>query len=61
MKKEMKAVVLAAGRGTRLRTEGFDVPKVMRQAAGRPLLYYVLRSLDFIPPEDTIIVVGYQK
>jgi len=57
----MKAVVLAAGKGTRLRTEGVDLPKVMREALGEPLLHYVLDAIDFIPPQDTIIVVGYQK
>ncbi|MCL2563163.1 MAG: NTP transferase domain-containing protein [Oscillospiraceae bacterium] len=57
----IKAVVLAAGKGTRLRTEGSDLPKVMRQVMGEPLLHYVLDALAFIPPQDTIIVVGYQK
>jgi bifunctional N-acetylglucosamine-1-phosphate-uridyltransferase/glucosamine-1-phosphate-acetyltransferase GlmU-like protein len=57
----LKAAVLAAGKGTRLRTEGCDVPKVMRLAAGRPLLHYVLSALDFIPREDIILVVGYKK
>ncbi len=54
-----KAIILAAGRGTRM--GGGDLPKVMRPAAGRPLLAYVLRALDFIPPQDIVIVVGYQK
>ncbi|MCL2588501.1 MAG: NTP transferase domain-containing protein, partial [Oscillospiraceae bacterium] len=57
----IKAVVLAAGKGTRLQTEGTDLPKVMRHALGEPLLYYVLEAIKFIPPADTIIVVGYQK
>ena len=57
----MKAVVLAAGKGTRLQTEGVDLPKVMREVLGEPLLHYVLEAIDFIPPENTIIVVGYQK
>jgi len=54
----IKAVVLAAGKGTRLQTEGSDLPKVMRLALGEPLLYHVLNALAFIPPEDTILVVG---
>jgi len=57
--KKMKAVVLAAGKGTRLQTEGCDLPKVMRIAAGQPLLHYVLDAISFIPPKDTILVVGY--
>ena len=61
MKTMMSAVVLAAGKGTRLRTEGCDLPKVMRLADGKPLLHYVLEGLDFIPKENTVIVVGYKK
>ncbi|NLT63933.1 MAG: NTP transferase domain-containing protein [Clostridiales bacterium] len=57
----MKAVVLAAGKGTRLQTEGNTLPKVMRLAAGKPLLEHVLTSLDFIVPQDIVIVVGYKK
>jgi UDP-N-acetylglucosamine diphosphorylase/glucosamine-1-phosphate N-acetyltransferase len=61
MSKPVKAIVLAAGRGTRLRTAGSDIPKVMRLAGGRPLLYHVLHALSFLPPEDIVIVVGYKK
>ncbi len=58
---EIKAIVLAAGKGTRLQTEGITLPKVMRQAAGRPLLAYVLDALSFLPKEDVILVVGYRR
>ena len=57
----MKALVLAAGKGTRLQTEGVDLPKVMRLADGRPLLHYVLEGLSFLPPQDVILVVGWKK
>jgi len=57
----IKALVLAAGKGTRLRTEGINLPKVMRLADGKPLLHYVLTALDFLPQEDVILVVGYRK
>lgn len=58
---QIKALVLAAGKGTRLRTEGIDLPKVMRLADGKPLLHHVLSALDFLPAQDVILVVGYQK
>ena len=45
----------------RLQTEGIDLPKVMRLADGKPLLHYVLSALDFLPPEDVILVVGWKK
>lgn len=61
MMNQVKALVLAAGKGTRLRTEGINLPKVMRLADGKPLLHYVLSALDFLPREDVILVVGYQK
>lgn len=57
----IKAVVLAAGKGTRLQTEGEDAPKVLRLALGKPLLQYVLQAIDFIAKENTILVVGYKK
>lgn len=61
MEPAIKALVLAAGKGTRLQTEGVDLPKVLRQAEGRPLLGYVLEALDFLPASDTILVVGWKK
>lgn len=61
MENMLKAVVLAAGKGTRLQTEGCDLPKVMRNVCGKPLLHYVLKSLTFINAENIIIVVGYKK
>ena len=61
MNRNLKAVILAAGKGTRLQTEGCSLPKVLREANGMPLLHYVLDSLSFIDKKDTIIVVGYKK
>jgi len=55
----MKAIVLGAGKGKRLLSEKYDMPKVLRLAAGRPLLFYVLDSLSFC--DEIIIVVGYKK
>ena len=56
-----KAVVLAAGKGTRMMSETNHMPKVLRQACGKPLLHYVLKALDFIPKEDTVLVGGYMR
>ena len=57
----VKAVVLAAGKGTRLHSAEHNLPKVLREANGKPLLHYVLSALDFLPKENTVIVAGYQK
>jgi len=61
MAERLKAVVLAAGKGTRLQEGDNDAPKVMRHACGKPLLWYVLDALSFLSKEDTILVVGYKK
>lgn len=57
----VKALVLAAGKGTRLQSDLYNMPKVMRLAAGRPLLAWVLDNLNFLPVEDIILVVGYMQ
>lgn len=57
----IKAVVLAAGKGTRMMSEANNLPKVLRQACGKPLLHYVLRALDFIPVQNTVLVAGYMR
>lgn len=56
---ETKAIVLAAGKGTRLHSETARLPKVMREANGKPLLHYVLEALSFLPKENICIVAGY--
>ena len=61
MMSELRAVVLAAGKGTRLRTDGIDLPKVMRTALSRPLLSYVLDALPVKNEKGVVIVVGYKK
>ena len=62
MTNNLKAVILAAGKGTRLQSETAQIPKAMRKAAGKPMLDYVLKSVDFIEnKKDITIVVGYLK
>lgn len=61
MQHQIKALILAAGKGTRLQTEGTQMPKVLRLANGQPLLSYVLNALRFIDRKDIILIVGYNK
>jgi len=51
------AVIMAAGRGTRM---GGDLPKVLFEAAGKPLVRWVLDSLAAAGVTDRIVVVGYR-
>ncbi|MBE6949441.1 MAG: UDP-N-acetylglucosamine diphosphorylase [Ruminococcaceae bacterium] len=57
----LKALILAAGKGTRLATEGIDLPKAMRVALGKPLIGYVLDELAFLDKKDIIMVVGFKR
>jgi glucose-1-phosphate thymidylyltransferase len=52
----MKAVVLVAGKGTRM-AKDYDGPKHLLPVAGRPLIEH---ALEYLPPEITslVIVVG---
>ena len=51
------AVIMAAGRGTRM---GGDLPKVLFEATGKPLVRWVLDSLASAGIADRIVVVGYR-
>ena len=55
---EIKAVVLAAGKGTRMQSESNHMPKVLREACGKPRLHHVLTQLDGIDQKDTGLGVG---
>jgi bifunctional UDP-N-acetylglucosamine pyrophosphorylase/glucosamine-1-phosphate N-acetyltransferase/UDP-N-acetylglucosamine pyrophosphorylase len=51
------AVILAAGKGTRMKS---DLPKVLVPVNGRPLVDYVLDALDAADIDQSIVVVGYR-
>ena len=57
----MKAVVLAAGEGMRLRPLTVSEPKVMIPIANSPILEYVVDSLVKNDVRDIVMVVGYRK
>ena len=48
-------IVLAAGQGTRMKS---DLPKVLHQVAGAPLLIHALQSGSAVAPELTVVVTG---
>jgi len=55
----MKAVILAGGRGTRLKEVLPDRPKAIAPVSGRPFLYYQLAFLARQGFTDIVLCVGY--
>lgn len=51
----LAAVVLAAGKGTRMKS---DLPKVLHEVCGRPLLSYVLEAVEGAGAKKIVVVVG---
>jgi len=51
------AIVLAAGEGRRMQS---DLPKVLHEACGRPLVDFVLDSARDAGADRLLVVVGYQ-
>ncbi|MFQ6050753.1 MAG: glucose-1-phosphate thymidylyltransferase [Candidatus Hydrothermarchaeota archaeon] len=56
----MKAVILAAGLGTRMRPFTFTRPKHMLPVAGKPILEHVITKLHGSGFKDIIMVIGHQ-
>ena len=54
-KRKPAVLVLAAGMGTRMRSTR---PKVMHEIAGRPMIAYVIDSVQALSPERIVVVVG---
>lgn len=57
----MKAVILAAGEGRRLRPFTETIPKVMLPVANKPVLEYVFDAVKNTGITEIILVVGYKK
>ena len=54
-----KAVVLAAGRGTRMRELTAEVPKPMIEVRGKPVVQHIVEGLRDAGMPELLIVVGY--
>ncbi|MCE8422749.1 MAG: NTP transferase domain-containing protein [Candidatus Methanoperedens sp.] len=57
----MKAVILAAGKGTRMGPLTENRPKVMLPIVNRPLLEHIILTLKIAGIREFFIVVGYCK
>jgi NDP-sugar pyrophosphorylase family protein len=55
----MQVVILAAGRGMRLRPLTHDRPKSMLNVAGRPMVHHLLENLASLGVREAVLVVGH--
>ncbi len=56
-RKSLAVLVLAAGKGTRMKS---PLAKVLQPLAEKPLLHYVLETVDALKPARRVVVVGFQ-
>src|SRR6266850_6524983 len=56
----VKAVILAAGKGTRMRELTNELPKPMLKAHGKPILEHILRGIVAAGIRDVFIVTGFR-
>lgn len=54
-KNPLAIVILAAGKGTRMKS---DKPKVMHELAGLPMINWLIRSAEELKPEKIVVVAG---
>ncbi|MEO0439481.1 MAG: bifunctional UDP-N-acetylglucosamine diphosphorylase/glucosamine-1-phosphate N-acetyltransferase GlmU [Pseudomonadota bacterium] len=54
----LAAIILAAGQGTRMKSE---THKVLHPIAGKPMLHHLLDTVDAIGVERTVVVVGARR
>lgn len=55
MSNAIAAIVLAAGKGTRMKS---DLHKVLHPIAGRPMLLHLMASVDELSPAKKVVIVG---
>ena len=57
----MRAIILAAGRGSRMLELTDDKPKCLVEIAGQPLLYWQLAALQAAGVKELAVVTGYKS
>ena len=57
----MKAIILAAGQGTRMGSETDDKPKCLIQYKGKPLINYTIETMRACGIKDIVIIDGYKS
>lgn len=54
----LKALIMAAGKGTRMRS---NLPKVIHSAHGKPMVVRILETLKKLVVDESILILGYKK
>jgi bifunctional UDP-N-acetylglucosamine pyrophosphorylase/glucosamine-1-phosphate N-acetyltransferase len=54
---KVAAVLLAAGQGTRMKS---NLPKVLHSLAGKPMLWHTLQALNQAATEKPVVIVGHE-
>lgn len=57
---QMKAVILAAGKGTRMRELTNEIPKPMLRVHSQPILEHIIEGLKTAGVQDFFIVTGFK-
>ena len=58
MSRPLAAIILAAGKGTRMKS---DLHKVLHPIAGRPMIEHLLESVEALGAERVVVVVGDRR
>lgn len=55
---KLKTLILAAGKGTRMKSE---LPKVIHKVNGIPMISKIIKVLEVLKPEENILILGHKK
>lgn len=55
---KLKTLILAAGKGTRMKSE---LPKVIHKVNGVPMISKIISVLNGLEPEENILILGHKK
>jgi glucose-1-phosphate thymidylyltransferase len=56
----LKAIIPAAGIGTRLRPHTYTLPKALLYVAGKPIISHILDDVVPLEPSSIVLIVGYK-
>jgi glucose-1-phosphate thymidylyltransferase len=56
----VKAIIPAAGIGTRLRPHTYTLPKALLYVAGKPIIAHILDDVVPLAPSSIVLIVGYK-